>query len=75
MKQWIGFASLLFALTACQGASDNRTETKVDPESQQQAPSSDPNVPVQQPLDTSTGAAPDSSTVVSYDTSAKARHN
>ena len=74
MKQWIGFASLLVALSACSGAG-TRTDNTTDITNQSPASGSGPNPSANNPLDTSTGVVQDSSTVVGYDTSATSRHN
>jgi hypothetical protein len=74
MKQLLGMAVLMLGLAACQDKAGERTYNNTDITTQR-APSSDPNDFGNHTLDTSTGHAPDSSTVISYDTSAKAKHN
>ncbi|RYY89529.1 MAG: hypothetical protein EOO15_05875 [Chitinophagaceae bacterium] len=75
MKKLMGFCLSLFLLASC---SDSGTGTRTDQmtdAAEQHNPSSDPNPQVSSPHDTTTGAAPDSSTVISYDTAARSKHN
>jgi hypothetical protein len=74
MKQLLGIMTIALGLAACQDKAGERTHNTTDITTQS-PPSSDPNDFGDHTRDTSTGHAPDSSTVISYDTSAKAKHN
>jgi hypothetical protein len=74
MKQLMGIMMIALGLAACQDKAGERTYNNTDITTQR-APASDPNDFSNHTLDTSTGHAADSSTVISYDTSAKVKHN
>jgi hypothetical protein len=74
MKQLIGIMMIMLGLAACQDNAGERTHNTTDITTQRPA-SSDPNDFGNHTLDTSRGHTGDSSTVISYDTSAKAKHN
>ncbi|TCJ14145.1 hypothetical protein EPD60_09055 [Flaviaesturariibacter flavus] len=73
MKKVLGFMAVALCFADCQDKAGERTYKQE--EVTNQPPSSDPNDFSNHTLDTSRGHAHDSSTVISYDTSAKAKHN
>ncbi|RYZ20428.1 MAG: hypothetical protein EOO16_16715 [Chitinophagaceae bacterium] len=74
MKTVLGFMALALSFASCQDTAGERTHNTTDITTQRPA-SSDPNDFGNHTLDTSNRGAADSSTVISYDTSAKAKHN
>lgn len=74
MKRLMSLCLLPLLLAACSGQeSGSRTDQMTDA-AEQHNPSSNPNPQPMQPQDTS-GTVHDSSTVISYDTAARVKHN
>ena len=74
MKRLMGICLLPLLLAACSGGGTGNRTDKMTDAAEQNKPSSNPNPHMNTPYDTST-TTHDSSTVVSYDTSARIRHN
>gem|GEM_PF-1895885 len=75
MKRWMTCVLLALAISSCSDSSTgDRTHNTMDNTTERPA-NSDPYPYERGPQDTSSGQAPDSSTVIGYDTSARTRHN